>query len=77
MVDLRQAANHPLLLRHHYTDDTLYTLHGGGHPKRSPVTDAHPNLHGVGASSSEGECTLHVEFVRQLDNLSHIFLLSY
>ena len=26
MVDLRKATNHPLLLRHHYTDHTLHCM---------------------------------------------------
>ncbi len=26
MVDLGKATNHPLLLRHHYTDDTLHCM---------------------------------------------------
>ena len=29
MMDLRKAANHPLLLRHHYTEEVLQTMAAG------------------------------------------------
>ncbi len=33
MVDLRKATNHPLLLRHYYTDHTLHCMVHEDHPK--------------------------------------------
>ncbi len=42
-MDLRKATNHPLLLRHHYTDHTLHCM-VRDILKESSHTDAAPNL---------------------------------
>ena len=43
MVDLRKATNHPLLLRHHYTDHTLHCM-VRAILKEPSHRDAAPNL---------------------------------
>ncbi|XP_064405375.1 SWI/SNF-related matrix-associated actin-dependent regulator of chromatin subfamily A containing DEAD/H box 1A-like [Halichondria panicea] len=43
VMDLRKATNHPLLLRHHYTDHTLHCM-VRDILKESSHTDAAPNL---------------------------------